>query len=350
MSVLCACQSSLAAAPDVPPPPTKSGAETWSTITFVKASRCTGLWSESIPARIAFDESQTSRVGVPLGGRVTEVVVERGQHVASGAALFVVASADLAELRSQRDKARIELATARTNLDRIRALVEAASMPAKDLVAANQDLIESRLALQTAEQKLSSLHVGAHGDTGFVVTAPRAGVVVDSHLSVGQQVSADIGPVLTIADVSNVWVYADVIDEATHGLAIGTQARVKLDNDAVVEGTVDQISAVVDPDRHTVPVRVRLDNTSGTLRPGAYAEIQFLGSAAASICVPSTAVLSDGARHYIYLRQAGTIRRRDVVISHPNAGSTAIRAGLALDDEVVAKNGALLDNQLSSDD
>ena len=348
-SVLDACSRSEAAS--APTPPTQvAGPASWSTIAFTKATACAATWSDAIPARIAFDEGKTSRLGVPLGGRVTEVAVERGQHVTAGAPLFAVASADLAVLRSHRDKARLELATAHTNHDRIQPLVEAGALPAKERVVADQEVTEARVALDTSEQALRSLRVDAKGEGQFVVTAPRAGTVIDLHVSVGQQVSADLGPILTIGDVSDVWVYADVVDDSTRDLTVGTLARVKLDNQATVDGTIDQISAIVDPDRHAVPVRVRLDNATGVLRPGAYAEIQFYGNAAHSTCVPSTAVLSDGASHYVFVRASGAITRREVVAARPNAGSTVIRAGLAVGDEIVAANGALLDNQVPTID
>jgi membrane fusion protein, heavy metal efflux system len=343
-----ACARSEAAEP--PPTEAPSGAGNWSSLTFVKAATCPAHWSDDVPARVAFDERHTSRLSVPLGGRITNVFVERGERVAAGAALFVVASADLADLRSQREKAVIELATARTTLERVRALVEAKSLPAKELAIADQNAIEARLALQTSEQKLASLRVNASGDTSFTVTAPRAGIVVEHHISVGQQVTSDAAPLLAIADISDVWVYADLLDDATHELEVGSQARVTMDGDAIVEGTIDQISAIVDPDRHTVPVRVRLDNPTGSLRPGAYAQVRFLDAAAATICVPATAALSDGTRHYVYVRTVGKIRRREVVAGQPIGALTTVRDGLAVGDEVVAQGGGVLDNQLSSED
>ena len=78
---------------------------------------------------IVFDEARTSRLGSPLAGRVTAVMVERGQHVKTGDALFTVSSPNLAELRAELEKANVERATAKVNLDRMKALVDAGSLP-----------------------------------------------------------------------------------------------------------------------------------------------------------------------------------------------------------------------------
>lgn len=327
-----------------------SGAVAWASLKMVAAGACPVRWSDNVGARVAFDERHTSRVSVPLAGRITQVFVERGQQVAAGAPLFVVASADLADLRGQRDKAVIELATARTTLERVRALVLAKSLPAKELVGAEQAAIEAQLAVSTAEQKLASLRVGAVGDTAFTVTAPRAGVVVEHHITVGQEVAADAPPLLAIADVSDVWIFADLLDDATHELHVGSPARVTLDGDAVVPATIDEVSAIVDPDRHAVPVRLHLDNAAGTIRPGAYAEVQFEAPASGGICIPAAATLSDGSGRYVYIQEAGELRRRRVVAAPPLGTFVAIREGLVVGDMVVTEGAGLLDNQLPAED
>src|SRR5579863_10070591 len=64
-------------------------------------------WTDEIPARIVFDETRTSRIGAPLGGRVTAVLVELGMHVKQGAPLVTVTSGDLSDLYAARDKAKV---------------------------------------------------------------------------------------------------------------------------------------------------------------------------------------------------------------------------------------------------
>ena len=328
-------------------------AQLWDSVKTVTAKAAAPHWSDPVPARIVIDESKTSRLGSPLGGRVTAVMVERGDHVKAGAALFSVASPNLAEIRSDRDKALVERATAKTTLDRVQALVDAQSLPAKELISAKQNMAEAELAVHLADAKLSSMHVGGTGTASFTVTAPRDGVVVEKNVAVGQEVSPDgASSQMAIADLSDVWVVADLFEDSVGTLKAGAQAKVIIDgsNGHELDGVIDQVSAVVDPDRHTVPVRVKLTNTDGSLRPNAYAQLRFLDPTPALVDLPSSAVMSDGTTSYVYVQTTpGTFKRRDVVAGSVHDGVVPIFKGIDVGTVVVERGAVLLDNQIQLD-
>jgi cobalt-zinc-cadmium efflux system membrane fusion protein len=324
-------------------------APAWNVIKLGTPSPAEPHWSDPIPARIAFDEAHTSRLGSPLGGRITAVMVERGQHVASGAALFTVSSPSLAELRAELAKTTGQRATAHTSLERVQALVEAGSLPAKELVTAKQEASEADLAVQLAEQKLASLRIAGGGDASFTVTAPRSGVVVEKNLAVGQLVDPSTGALVAIADLSDVWVVADVFESDVGALTPGAQAKVTV-NGGDRDATVEQVSAVVDPDRHTVPVRLRLPNPDGALRPNAYATIRLFDPTPAAVALPASAVMSDGAKSYVYRKEpTGELKRHDVTVGSVSGGQVPVLAGLAATDQVVLSGAILLDNQIQLD-
>jgi cobalt-zinc-cadmium efflux system membrane fusion protein len=323
----------------------------WSVIKLEPATPAEPHWTDPVPARIVFDEGRTSRLGSPLAGRVTAVMVERGQHVKNGAALFTVASPNLAELRAELAKATVERATAHANFDRVQALVDAGSLPAKELVTVKQEVAEAELAVKLAQQKLSSLKIAGMGDASFTVAAPRDGVVVEKTITIGQEVDTAAGSVMAIADLSDVWVVADLFENDVGALAIGARAKVILGGSTELEGTVDQVSAVVDPDRHTVPVRVKLANLDGALRPNAYAQIKFYDPTAAKVALPAAAVLSDGEQSYVYAKDAktGALVKRTVVVGSVSAGRVPVLQGVALGEQIVTRGAILLDNQIQLD-
>ncbi|HEY0191344.1 MAG TPA: efflux RND transporter periplasmic adaptor subunit, partial [Kofleriaceae bacterium] len=296
------------------------------------------------------DEARASRLGSPLAGRVTSVAVDRGQRVKAGAALYTVASPNLAELRADREKAQIGKGSAKVNLDRNQALVDAQSLPGKELVAAKQQLAEAELAVQLSEQKLASLRVTGAGDASFTVTAPRDGVVVEKNIAVGQEVDATSGTLMAVADLSFVWVVADLFESDAGALAAGAQAKVAVAG-TELDGTVAQVSAVVDPERHTVPVRVQLANPEGLLRPNAYAQVRFFDPTKAAVSLPSDAVMSDGAKSYVYVQDKakGTFVHRDITVGSPSNGKVPVLAGLSPKDPVVVQGAILLDNQIQLD-
>jgi len=322
----------------------------WSVVKVAPAEAAAPHWTDPVPARIVFDEARTSRLGSPLAGRVTGVMVERGQHVKSGDKLFTVSSPNLAELRADLEKAIVERATAQANFNRVKSLVDAGSLPGKELVSAQQEVTEAELAVKLANQKLASLKVVGGGDASFTVTAPRDGVVVEKNVAVGQEVDNSAGSVMAIADLSDVWVVADLFENDVGALENGDKAKIIVGNSTEVDGQIDQVSAVVDPDRHTVPVRVRLANLAGTLRPNAYAQIKFFDPTPAKVSLPSSAVMSDGAETYVYVKdKSGALKKRTVIAGSSSAGKMPILEGVEPGEQVVVQGAILLDNQIQLD-
>ncbi|MBV8760036.1 MAG: efflux RND transporter periplasmic adaptor subunit [Deltaproteobacteria bacterium] len=322
----------------------------WSVVKVAPAEPAQPHWTDPVPARIVFDEAHTSRLGSPLAGRVTATMVERGQHVKTGDKLFTVSSPNLAELRADLEKANVERGTAKINFDRVKALVDAGSLPAKELVTAQQEVTEAELAVKLANQKLASLKVVGGGDAQFTVVAPRDGVVVEKNVAVGQEVDTSAGSVMAIADLSDVWVVADLFENDVGSLEPSDKAKVIVGGTTEVDGQIDQVSAVVVPDRHTVPVRVRLANLSGTLRPNAYAQIKFFDPTPAKVSLPSSAVMSDGAQTYVYVKdKSGALKKRTVVAGSASGGKMPILEGLEPGEQVVVQGAILLDNQIQLD-
>jgi RND family efflux transporter MFP subunit len=328
----------------------------WSVLKIQKAAAGQPGWSDAIPARITFDETKTSRLGSPLAGRITSVNVERGQHVKTGMALFSVASPSLADLRADLQKAEVQRNAAKINLDRTQALVDSQSLPGKELVAAHQQMSEAELAVAAAQQKLASLRVSAASDASFTVTAPRDGVVVEKNLSIGQEVDTTNGTLIAIADLSRVWVVADLFEGDGTSVKAGDQAKVFLGDRSAsiidlgaVDGTVDQVSAIVDPERHTIPVRVTLANPEGALRPNAHVQLRFLDPRPIKVELPAEAVLSDGATSYVYVKDGALIKKRTVTPGPMREGKATVIAGLEPDTQVVTRGAILLDNQIQLD-
>jgi RND family efflux transporter MFP subunit len=321
----------------------------WTQLKFEKVQVATPRFTDWIPARVAIDETRASRIGPPLGGRVTDVWVERGQRVKAGDRLFAITSGDLAELYSARAKAEVELATARSTLERTKVLVEAKSLPAKELLVAQQTVAEAELELRTATNKITSLHVASGGATSFTVIAPRAGVVVEKAIAVGQQVSPTDAAAVAIADLGEVWIVGDVLDGELGNLKPGTKAEIRLAEDVpVIPANVDQVGAVVDPDRHTIQVRVRLPNPQGALRPNLHGEMRIFDDDN-DLIAPAAAVLTDGGHDYVYVRVGDSITRHEVIAGPPENGVRSIHKGIAAGDELVVRGMALLDNQLGQE-
>jgi len=329
------------------------GAPQWRFVKLGVARDGALRWTDPVPARITIDETRASKVGAPLPGRVGRVFVELGQRVGAGAPLFSVASPEVAELRANRAKAAVDLDAARATLERVRAMVESRALPAKDELSAQQQFSQAELALKLAQAKLAALHVSSSGESEFTVTSPRAGVVVEKNVLVGQQVSPDGGGVpMVVADVSSVWTVADLFEAQANDVREGAAAEVTCPSipEVKLEGKVEMVSAVVDPTRHTVPIRVRLANPAGLLRPNVYARVRFSvpPRSTAAVEISASAVVSDGERQHIYVQERqGRFVRRDVTTGSAREGRIQVLTGLQRGETVVEEGAILLDNQLA---
>jgi RND family efflux transporter MFP subunit len=322
----------------------------WNVLRLAKATSPREIFSDSVPARVRIDETVAARVGSPLAGRVNNVFVELGQKVKKGDPLFTVASGDLPTLRGDLAKASVDVEVARAQYQRVHDMVAARLMPGKEELAAGAQKREAELAQQAAESKLQALRVGStKNDNEFKVTAPRDGVVVEKLVLPSQEVDSNT-TLIQIADVSNVWVLADLFESDASGIAVGTPARVTLPAlpGFSIDAQVDSVSAVVDADKHSVPVRVRLPNLDARLKPNQYAEMRFRVSVPESTCeVAVSALVSDGATQYVYVQEApGKLVRRKVITGPVREGHVLIMSGLTVGETVVEQGGILLDNQI----
>jgi RND family efflux transporter MFP subunit len=299
---------------------------------------------------VRIDETVAARVGSPLAGRVNSVFVELGQKVKRGDPLFTVASGELPTLRGELAKAQVDVEVARAQYQRVHDMVAARLMPGKEELAAAAVKREAELAQQASTSKLAALRIAAtKTDNEFKVTAPRDGVVVEKSVLPAQEVDSNT-TLMQIADVSVVWVLADLFESDAAGISVGTPARIALPAlpGFSIDAQVDSVSAVVDPERHSVPVRVHLPNPDGKLKPNQYAEMRFRVSVPASTAeIAVSALVSDGATQYVYVQeQPGKLVRRKVVAGPVRDGRVVIMEGLAVGETVVEQGGILLDNQI----
>lgn len=310
-----------------------------------------------LTARVAAVESRTAPSFAPLDGRIDHAAVRLGEHVEAGAHLALVRSGDLAgmlrELRASAAHARTKRALA----ERMKLLVEARGASANDLLVAQNDLQDAELSARAADSRLKSLAIASEGDNLYWLLAPRPGVVIQIDSVPGQQVGpSKERPVATIADLEEVLVLADVPQQDVSGLQLGDPVDIRAPGDGadLGEGQIETLSQVVDPERQTVPIRIRAGNPEGRLRPNAFVEARFYPASTAKatvLRVPSDSVVSDGLQSVVFVQAApGRFRRAPVTVGRQRDGVTEIRGGLVAGDRVVSRGALLLLNALSVED
>ncbi|HNQ05031.1 MAG TPA: efflux RND transporter periplasmic adaptor subunit [Thiobacillaceae bacterium] len=233
-----------------------------------------------------------------------------------------------------------------------------------DLFAAQE---EYRLALQhpddpaligAARQKLLFLglapaqveHIAAGGPAQrrVVYYAPVSGVVSELVAREGASVS-DGSPLMTLSDLSRVWIMAQVPEDQADWIVPGKDAEVRLPSrpGVTLDGKVDYIYPEFNRSARTLQVRIALANPDLALKPGMYAEVTLYGGASApAVLVPSEAVIATGKRSLVLVAEGqGRFRPAVVKTGMQNDGRTQILAGLQPGEQVVVSGQFLIESE-----
>ncbi len=292
------------------------------------------------------DVSRAVPVVSLASGRVVDLRVRLGDHVARGQLLMRVQSADATSAIADYRKAQADDTLAHSQLDRARDLFERGAIARKDLEVAQDAADKTAVDLQNTAEHLRELGV-AEGEgiaVGSVVSivAPASGVITEQNVTAAAGVKTlDNSPnLLTISDLSRVWILCDVNANDLPSVRLGDAAEIRVEGypDRVLNGRVGNIGEVLDPTLRTAKVRVELPNP-GVLRVGMFVTATFHGQRKEPcVTVPAAAVLHLHDRDWVYLATGvDTFERRLVVAGPVMPGNLQkIVSGLDAGQRVVA--------------
>lgn len=327
-----------------------SDAPQWQYLSLAIAAHGPPLAPLPVPGHVDLDPRRTSAVGAPLPGRVESVVVRAGSRVIKGDKLFSVKSGAYVEIERDTAVSRAQVAVRERLVARAKELLELKAAPQKEVLAAEAELEEARLALRASESKQRSLAVTPEGDGLFWVRAPRAGTVVDLEVFPGLEVSPERDkPLIRLSDLDEVLVIADVPEGDVSGIAPGEAVTVTSPGgERLRDGVVEYVSEVVEPRRRTVEVSVRARNEDRTLRPNGFVEISFHPDETARVVrVPDAAVVTRGTTTVVFIATSpGRLEPRTVKVGRRRDGETEVRSGLSPGDRFVSRGALLLLNQV----
>jgi cobalt-zinc-cadmium efflux system membrane fusion protein len=302
------------------------------------------------PGVVEADPAVTAAVLAPLTGRVEELPVELGQRVLRGQVVAVLDSPDLAQAYDDSAKAMDALALAAKNLERQEQQLKIGVISDRELDQARSDHAQAQAEATRAQARMAALGAGA-GDGShpgrLIVRAPVGGSVTSLNVARGNMLNDAAAPLMTIADLSTVWVTALVAEKDLEGVKPGQAAQVILSAypGKVLRGRVTSVADVIEPDSRRDKVRIALPNADYALRPNMFATVTLLGPSAAQVIVPTSALMMNNDRTSVFVATAPWTFKRRVVEMRLGEGSTAvILSGLSAGEQVVVKGGILLND------
>jgi cobalt-zinc-cadmium efflux system membrane fusion protein len=292
------------------------------------------------------DVSRNVPVVSLASGRVVDLRVRLGDRVQRGQLLLRVRSADATSAVADYRKAQADGALATAQLDRARELYDRGAIAMKDLEVARDTAAKSAVDVQNTGERLRLLGIdpATSVETGSIVeiVAPVSGTITEQNVTTAAGVrTLDNSPnLLTISDLSRVWILCDVNENDLSAVRVGDTAEIRAaayPND-VRSGRISNIGAILDPTLRTAKVRVELANP-GLLRVGMFATATFHGQTRETrVVVPAAAVLHLHDRDWVYASTGGdTVERRLVVAGQMLPGKMQeIVSGLEAGQRVIA--------------
>lgn len=306
---------------------------------------------------VDFDNDQATSVLAPISGPVSRLLVSLGDQVKKGAPLAEVDSPDFATAIATYQKA---LATAKTDrrlADLDKDLIRHHGVAEREAEQAETDAVNAEADRDAALQALVSLNV--HPQTikdiqkGLpvsrpegIIRSPVAGTVVEKLITPGELLEAGTTPCFTVANLSRVWVMAQVFGSDLNSVNLGDSAEVVTGiGSKNFPGRVDNIASLVDPGTRSALVRVVAENPGNFLKKQMYVRVRIQArQESTGLLVPVAAILRDDENlPFVYLVQSdGSYARQHVTLSYRAGEQYDIAAGLKAGDRIVVDGGVFV--------
>jgi cobalt-zinc-cadmium efflux system membrane fusion protein len=301
----------------------------------------------ALPAVVESDPARTAAVLTPLSGRLTSLKVSLGDRVKKGQVLAIIDSPDLGQAYDDDAKAADSLKLADKNLQRQVGQHEIGAASDKDLDQARSDRAQALAEYTRTQSRLKMLGASADRSHLLVLAASMSGSITALSVAPGDMINDPTQTLMTIADLSTVWVTALVPEKDVSAVHKDQSAEVTLSAypDQVLRGKVLFVSDVIEPDSRRNKLRIAFANGDYTLKPNMFATVTVMGPDRNEIVVPSSALLMNNDRTSVFVATAPwTFERRTVDPDLGDGATVAIRSGLAPGDQVVVKGGILLND------
>ncbi len=286
-----------------------------------------------VPGRVTADETRVYRVNVGVDGFVRETHEDAlGSQVKKDQRLAIIYSPEF--------------------LSSIGGYVSALEHPPGGATAGNQGLagIQSwadRLrSLGMSDTQVKEIDLTRTIPQDIYVLSPADGFIVSRNISAGERFAKHM-EFYRIADLSHVWIVADLFESEAQDFHPGAVARITLPNlERSFSARVSNILPQIDPSSRTLKLRLEADNRDFALRPDMFVDVDLAVATPPGLSVPADAVLDSGlSRRVFVVRGNGIFEPRQVDTGEPYGDRVQILKGLAVGEKVVASGTFLLDSE-----
>ncbi|MDB5797244.1 MAG: efflux transporter periplasmic adaptor subunit [Paucimonas sp.] len=313
--------------------------------------------AERIAGRIDFDEQRVARIGANVTGRVTELHASLGQVVQAGELLAQLHSAELGAAQLGYLRSRAQVSLHERNVERARLLLSADVIGAAELQKRESELAIAQAETRAAADQLrvqgmnartieAMARSGAINSTSQVVATAR-GVVVERKVALGQVIQPS-DAMFTVADLSRLWVVAQVPEQQIDGIKPGQAVSIEVPalQNARLNGKLVYVGDTVSAENRTVTVRTEVDNAERNLKPAMLATMIIRTRAVERLVVPSAAVVRENGEDHVLQEVApASFRLVKVKLQNELEGMRPVESGIKGGDRIAVEGAFHLNNE-----
>ncbi len=310
-----------------------------------------------LPARVELDQQRVARIGATVTGRITETQAILGQDVRKGERLALLNSTELGMAQSAYLKTNSQLNLHRMAANRARQLFSSNVIAAAQLQERETVLTEAEIDLRTAADQLRVLGMGDADlarlskekkiNSMLPITASLQGTIVERNVTVGQVVQPS-DALFTVADLSHVWVVAELPEQQAHWAHEGDEALFTLAAFPGQEqrGRLIYVDDMVDSDTRTVTVRMDILNPQRIFKPEMLATLVIHKQGEQELVLPDAAVIRVDDRDHVFVQtSADEFTLKPVKLGIRDGKVRRVLDGLKLGDKVVVEGSFHLNNE-----
>ena len=289
--------------------------------------------------RVTADERRLAKVTVKFHGWIEQLFVSAtGDRVKKGQELFTIYSPDL-------------VATQEEYLLALEGRKRLGDSEFPEVARSSQELLQAtrhRLHLwDITEEHIRDLERTKQVTKTLPIHSPITGTVIRKEVLQGTHVEPG-EDLYTIADLSHVWVLADIYEYELPFVKVGQQSAVTLSYDpgTILTGRVGFIYPTLDPKTRTAKVRFELDNPEENLKPDMYANVELRVDVGTRLAIPQEAIIESGQKQVVFLHRGGGRLEPRLIKTGVRTGEwTEVLEGLKEGDHIVTSANFLIDSE-----
>lgn len=313
-----------------------------------------------VPGSIQLDEQRMARIGASVTGRIKDIEVTLGENVKSGQVLATLNSTELAQNQLSYIKAAQQISLQTKAVERARLLLEADVIGTAELQRREAELSAAQADLNAAHDQLlilgmSEAAIQKLAGSGQIrsfsnVVSRISGTVISRKVNLGQVVQP-AEELFTIADLSKIWVVAEIPEQQIDLIEVGEDVLVEipaLDN-RQYKSTLIYEADIVNPQTRTVTIRSNIDNANREIKPDMLVSMLIKSKPVSQLAIPLQSVVRENDMTYVYVqRTPQEYRLREVKLGIEYQDMVAVVNGVSEGEVIVADGAFHLNNERKS--